>query len=162
MSSVQPARSAGTSVCVPLTERSRRAVGVDAEEEGGAGPVRDPRPRDVAHRDPRGAGSRHDDVDTGTLEQGAQPQRDLQVEDGLPQPRHHACGAAAVLDLARARPWADRLRLEVRLLVVAGIDDHDGAAAEGRAGSDQQHAGRDRDGSEDGTRHRLIVANRSA
>ena len=63
-----------------------RAVGVDSEEQVGAGAVRDPRPRDVSHRDSCGAGSGHDDVDTGTLEQGAQPQRDPQVEDGLAQP----------------------------------------------------------------------------
>ena len=134
---------------------------MDAEKEVRAGSVGDPRPRDVAHRDARGAGSRHDDLDAGTLEQCAQPQRDPQVEDGLPQARHDACGAAAVLDLARARPWADRLRLQVCLRVVAGIDDHDGPTSEGRAGA-EQHAGRDRDGSKDGTRHRLIVANRSA
>ena len=109
-------------------------VGVDAQEERGAGAVRDPGTRDVAHAPPRRPRPRHDDRHPGAAEQGAQAYRDVEDEVGLADPRHDATRPTAVLDLAGRRARPDRLGLRVGEPVVSRVDHDDRPAGSVSAG----------------------------
>ncbi len=114
--------------------RVGRTVRVDTEEESGAGPVRDPRARDVPDARAGRLRPRHDNPYSGTLEQRPETEAHTQVEVGLSEPAHNAACPAAVLDLPRGRAWADGLRLRVRAQVVPRIDHDDRALLRGRSG----------------------------
>ena len=88
----------------PAHRRFGMPVGVDAEEERRAGAVRDPCAGDVPHARAGGSRPRHHDLDAGAAQELAQPQRDVEHEVGLADPRHDAARAAAVLDLPGAEP----------------------------------------------------------
>ena len=120
-----PGGRRGSSVWVPARRGNRRAVGVDPQEERRSGPVRDPRPGDVAHALAGGARAGHHDADTGGAKERTQPQRHVEREVRLADPGDDAARAAPVLDLPGGGPRPDRLRREVCLRVVSRIDHDD-------------------------------------
>ena len=136
-SSVQPARSAGTSVCVPrhaelgwpsaCTRRKSAARALFAIRARAMLPMLAPSVR----------GPGQHDVDARRAQQPREAERDVEHEVGLADARDDAARPAAVLDLAGRRARPDRLRLGVREPVVAGVHHDDrGRAAPPRRGRD--------------------------
>ena len=112
MSSVQPSMEAGYRTWMPVDARSSDAVGVDADEEVGAGLVGDLRPLDVGDVDVLG-GAGHDHLDARRASRASRSlRRHGQHQLALRGAGDDAGGAAADLGLllarARARPARER------------------------------------------------------
>ena len=107
------------------------------------GAVRDPRAGDVAHARPRGRRPRQHDPDPGPLEQRAQTERDGEVQLRLARPGDDPARATAVEDLEGRGARADRLRPQIRVQVMAGVDDDGDPGTGARRHHDQRDGERE-------------------